>query len=75
MKEEFFWEGHPYIALNDLLKMVGVAEICGRAKLTVTDRLISVNGEENLVKQQNFWQELLSQAEVLKKRYKNSRVC
>ncbi|MDM1546083.1 RNA-binding S4 domain-containing protein [Ignatzschineria indica] len=50
MKEEFFWEGHPYIALNDLLKMVGVAEICGRAKLTVTDRLISVNGEENLVK-------------------------
>ena len=50
MKEEFFLENHPNIALNDLLKMTGVAETGGRAKLMVADGLISVNGEVELRK-------------------------
>ena len=50
MKEDFFLENHPHIALNDLLKMTGVAETGGRAKLMVADGVISVNGEVELRK-------------------------
>ncbi len=50
MKEDFYLEGHPHVALNDLLKMTGVAETGGRAKLMVADGIISVDGEIELRK-------------------------
>lgn len=43
-KENFYLENHPHIALNDLLKMVGVAESGGSAKHIIAEGLISVNG-------------------------------
>lgn len=50
MQEDFYLEGHPHVALNDLLKMSGVAETGGRAKMMVADGLILVNGELELRK-------------------------
>lgn len=50
IKEEFYLENHPHVALNDLLKMTGIAETGGRAKLMVADGLINVNGELELRK-------------------------
>ena len=50
VKEVFYLEGHPHITLNNLLKMTGVAETGGRAKLMVSDGLVSVNGEIELRK-------------------------
>lgn len=50
IKEDFYLENHPHVALNDLLKMTGIAETGGRAKLMVADGLINVNGELELRK-------------------------
>lgn len=50
MQEDFYLEGHPHVALNDLLKMSGIAETGGRAKMMVADGLILVNGELELRK-------------------------
>ncbi len=50
MQENFYLEGHPHIALNDLLKMTGIAETGGRAKMMVADGMILVNGEVELRK-------------------------
>ena len=50
VKENFYLEKHPHVALNDLLKMVGIADTGGRAKLMVADGIISVNGEIELRK-------------------------
>ncbi|WP_270049319.1 RNA-binding S4 domain-containing protein [Ignatzschineria rhizosphaerae] len=50
IKEAFYLENHPHVALNDLLKMTGIAETGGRAKLMVADELISVNGALELRK-------------------------
>lgn len=41
---DFYLEDHAHIALNDLLKMVGVADSGGSAKHMVAEGLISVNG-------------------------------
>lgn len=49
-KEKFYLEGNPHIALNNLLKMVGVADTGGRAKLLVAEGVIQVNGEVELRK-------------------------
>lgn len=43
-KIDFYLEDHAHIALNDLLKMVGVADSGGSAKHMVADGLINVNG-------------------------------
>ncbi len=49
-KMDFYLEDHAHIALNDLLKMVGIADSGGRAKHMVADGLISVNGALELRK-------------------------
>lgn len=49
-KEIFYLENHPHIALNDLLKMVGIAESGGSAKHMIAEGLISVNGAVELRK-------------------------
>ncbi|MBS7815151.1 RNA-binding S4 domain-containing protein [Wohlfahrtiimonas chitiniclastica] len=47
---KFYLENHPHVALNDLLKMVGIADTGGRAKLMVAEGNISVNGTIELRK-------------------------
>ncbi|WP_026165655.1 RNA-binding S4 domain-containing protein [Wohlfahrtiimonas chitiniclastica] len=47
---KFYLESHPHVALNDLLKMVGIADTGGRAKLMVAEGNISVNGAIELRK-------------------------
>ncbi|GAA5103271.1 RNA-binding S4 domain-containing protein [Wohlfahrtiimonas larvae] len=49
-KIDFYLEDHTYIALNDLLKMVGVADSGGSAKHMVAEGLINVNGALELRK-------------------------
>lgn len=49
-KENFYLEGHPHVALNDLLKMMGFADTGGRAKHMVGEGLIKVNGTTELRK-------------------------
>ena len=50
VKEVFYLEGHPHITLNNLLKMTGIADTGGQAKLMVSDGLVSVDGEIELRK-------------------------
>lgn len=50
VREDFYLEGHPHVALNDLLKMAGAADTGGRAKMMVADGIVSVNGEVELRK-------------------------
>lgn len=50
MQEDFYLEGHPHVALNDLLKMSGIAETGGRAKMLVAEGLILVDGAIELRK-------------------------
>lgn len=50
VRENFYLEDHPHIALNDLLKMVGAADTGGRAKMMVADGIVNVNGEIELRK-------------------------
>lgn len=49
-KEVFYLESHPHVALNDLLKLVGVADSGGSAKHIIAEGLVSVNGEVELRK-------------------------
>lgn len=49
-KIDFYLEDHAHIALNDLLKMTGIADSGGSAKHMVADGLISVNGALELRK-------------------------
>lgn len=43
-KIDFYLEDHAHIALNDLLKMTGIADSGGSAKHMVAEGLINVNG-------------------------------
>mgnify|MGYP001950712904 CR=1 FL=1 len=45
-----FYEKHPHVALNDLWRMVGIADTGGRAKLMVAEGNIRVNGDIELRK-------------------------
>lgn len=49
-KMDFYLEDHAHVALNDLLKMSGIAESGGRAKHMVAEGLIHVNGALELRK-------------------------
>jgi len=42
--KEFELEGHEYIALNQLLKMLGLVETGGEANIRVDDGEVMVNG-------------------------------
>ncbi len=46
--KEFELEGHEYIALNQLLKMLGLVETGGEANIRVDDGEVMVNGEVEL---------------------------
>ncbi len=48
--ETFDLEGHEYIALNDLLKVVGLCASGGMAKSVIADGLVKVDGEVELRK-------------------------
>lgn len=50
VKEVFYLEGHPHIALNNLLKMTGIADTGGQAKWMVGEGLVQVDGELELRK-------------------------
>ena len=49
-KENFYLESHPHVALNDLLKLVGVADSGGNAKHLIAEGVVSVNGVVELRK-------------------------
>ena len=46
--KEFELEGHEYIALNQLLKMLGLVETGGEANIRVDDGEVMVNGAVEL---------------------------
>lgn len=48
--ETFDLDGHEYIALNDLLKVVGLCASGGMAKSVIADGLVKVDGELELRK-------------------------
>ena len=43
MKQHFDLSGHPYVALCDLLKLIGLAESGGRAKQMIAEGLVQRN--------------------------------
>ena len=43
--EEFHLEGHPHVALCDLLKLLGWTDSGANAKGVVADGLVSVDGQ------------------------------
>lgn len=43
MKQQFNLDGHPYIALCDLLKLTGLVESGGRAKQLISEGLVQRN--------------------------------
>lgn len=45
MKHQFNLNGQPYIALCDLLKLTGLVESGGRAKLLISEGLVRCNGQ------------------------------
>lgn len=45
MKQQFNLDGHPYIALCDLLKLTGLVESGGRAKQLISEGLVQRNGK------------------------------
>ncbi len=45
MKQQFNLDGHPYIALCDLLKLTGLVESGGRAKQLISEGLVQRNGQ------------------------------
>ena len=47
---EFDLDGHDYIELHSLLKVTGLCESGGIAKLLITDGLVTVDGETELRK-------------------------
>ncbi len=52
--ETFDLEGHEYIALNDLLKVVGLCASGGMAKSVIADGLVKVDGEVELRKRRKI---------------------
>ncbi len=51
---EFHLEGHPFIELNKLLKLLNLAESGGDANLIITDGLVKVNEETELQKRKKL---------------------
>jgi len=47
---EFELDGHEYIELNNLLKIVGLVHSGGLAKLVIADGLVNVDGKVELRK-------------------------
>jgi len=47
---EFDLSGHEYIALHSLLKVTGICESGGVAKLLISDGLVTVDGDVELRK-------------------------
>jgi len=47
---EFELEGRPFVQLNDLIKILGLANSGGQAKLMIADGLASVDGKVELRK-------------------------
>ncbi|MCO6504952.1 MAG: RNA-binding S4 domain-containing protein [Snodgrassella sp.] len=45
MKQQFNLDGHPHIALCDLLKLTGLVESGGRAKQLISEGLVRRNGQ------------------------------
>lgn len=43
--EIFNLEGHEYIELNNLLKITGLCESGGRAKMLIADGMVKVDGQ------------------------------
>ncbi len=47
---EFELEGRPFVQLNDLIKILGLANSGGQAKLMIADGMASVDGKVELRK-------------------------
>ncbi len=50
----FHLDGHPYIELNKLLKLLNLAETGGDANLIIMDGLVKVNKETELQKRKKL---------------------
>jgi ribosome-associated protein len=48
--EEFSLAGHPYIELNNLLKIMGISASGGEAKAMIADGRVKVDGQVELRK-------------------------
>lgn len=48
MQEQFSLEGHPFIPLHNLLKVLGWCESGAMAKTVIDDGLVTVNGAVEL---------------------------
>jgi ribosome-associated protein len=46
--QTFSLDGHPHVALCDLLKLEGLADSGGSAKQLIDDGMVSVNGQTEL---------------------------
>jgi ribosome-associated protein len=46
--QTFSLDGHPHVALCDLLKIEGLADSGGAAKQLIDDGMVSVNGQTEL---------------------------
>ncbi|MCB9016022.1 MAG: RNA-binding S4 domain-containing protein [Lentimicrobiaceae bacterium] len=51
---EFKLEGHEYIQLNQLLKLLNLVETGGEANQCITEGLVKVNGETELQKRKKL---------------------
>ncbi len=52
--KEFILEGHEFIQLNQLLKLLGLVETGGEANQCITDGLVKVNGATELQKRKKL---------------------
>ena len=52
--KEFILEGHEFIQLNQLLKLLGLVETGGEANQCITDGLVKVNGTTELQKRKKL---------------------
>lgn len=52
--KEFILEGHEFIQLNQLLKLLGLVETGGEANQCITDGLVNVNGSTELQKRKKL---------------------
>ncbi|PKP03235.1 MAG: RNA-binding protein [Bacteroidetes bacterium HGW-Bacteroidetes-9] len=51
---DFILEGHEFIQLNQLLKLLGLVETGGEANQCITDGLVKVNGATELQKRKKL---------------------
>jgi len=51
---EFKLEGHEFIQLNQLLKLLGLVETGGEANQCITEGMVKVNGETELQKRKKL---------------------